>query len=150
MRTLTVGITLLFLSCGKNYQDPAIVSVTIDGKTQQSSHIFGTSDGVEFTLDGHFFNRNETSLLHIVLLTDIKVGQPDAFQNSSVAYTTKDGITYSGDAVYGGHGTLTVAFLDSTTRWISGIFEGVFYNVAGGSDSITITNGRWDAWYTSF
>ncbi|MBN9386004.1 MAG: hypothetical protein J0H74_34930 [Chitinophagaceae bacterium] len=150
MRTLTVGIALLLFSCGKSYHDPNNISVTVDGKTLQSSRVGGTANAAEFMVDGHLINRGDTALVHIVILAGIGVGEPDQFQNSSVVYTTRNGFTYSGDATYGGHGILTVVSLDSVTRRIAGTFEGVFYNIAGGSDSLTITNGRWDSWYAIF
>ena len=148
---LTIFITLITIGCSKDsYHNPNNISLTISGKTLQSSSIAGTSNGTELALDGYPVNQGDTSQVHIVLLSDIKVGQPDSFQNSSVLYTAGDGITYSGEAIHGGHGSLTITSWDSTAKRIAGTFDGVFYNVTTGSDSLTISNGRFNSAYTTF
>jgi len=149
---LSIFIILLTISCSKDSttHNPNNISLTIGSQTLQSTRISGASSSTELALDGYPVSQGDTSLVHITMLTDIKTGQADSFQLSSIWYTTANGITYSGEAIHGGHGILTVTSRDSTAGRISGTFNGVFYNTTTGSDSVIITNGRFSSGYTTF
>ena len=144
-------VTLIAAGCSKDsYHNPNNISANIGGKVFQSSRITGTSNGSELALDGYAANQGDTSLIHIDMLTSIKVNQPDAFQNSSVWCTLNNGHTYSGEAIHAGHGTLTVTSWDSTGKRIAGTFSGIFYTTASSTDSLNITDGRFNSGYTTF
>lgn len=148
---LTLFISFITIGCSKeSNHNPDNISLTVGNKTLQSSRIDGTSNGTDLALDGYPISQGDTSLVHIVMLTNIKAGQPDSFQLSSVWYTTGNGVTYSSDAIHGGHGILTVSSWDSTGGRVAGTFNGVFYNTTTGSDSLIVTNGHFNSGYHTF
>jgi len=148
---LITSLILFNTGCSKeSSNNPNSISLTVGSKTLQSTRISGASSNTELALDGYPVSQGDTSLVHIAMLTSIKTGQPDSFQLSGVWYSMPNGVTYSGEAIHGGHGILTVTSRDSTARRISGTFSGVFYNTTTGNDSVTIINGRFSSGYTTF
>jgi len=149
--TLSILTATIAASCSKDtYHNPNTISVTVGDKNLQSTRINGNSNGTDLALDGYPANQGDTSMIHIVIKTFLKVNQPDAFQSSLVLYTAADGKTYSGDELYNGHGTLTITSWDSTGQRIAGTFSGVLYNLTTGSDSVTVTDGKFNSAYSSF
>ncbi len=151
LATLSILAAITTVSCSKDsYHNPNTISIKVGDKNLQSTRIDGTASSTELAIDGFPATQGDTTMIHIVLNNTIKVNEPDAFLKSRIIYTANNGKTYSGDNLYNGHGTLTITSWDSTGRRIAGTFSGVFYNVATGSDSVTIADGKFNSPYSSF
>ena len=151
LATLSILAAITTVSCSKDtYHNPNNISVKVGDKDLQSTRVNGTASSTEMAIDGFPAGQGDTSMIHIVMNNDIKVNEPDAFQHSRIIYTAANGKTYSGDNLYNGHGTLTITSWDSTGQRIAGTFSGIFYDVATGSASVAIADGKFNSAYSSF
>ena len=154
---LVISFTFLLAatSCKKsNSSNPnGGMSASVSGTAWSANYpiagIYSSGIG-EFVIGGLQFKGGDSTVFEISVFT------PFTLNRAINSDTTNDDIQYvdtkTGQAYDGGQSSgwsiLTVTSYDSTGHKIGGTFKGVLYNVSGGSDSLTITNGSFSTSYT--
>jgi hypothetical protein len=105
-----------------------------------------------FTIRGEQLKNSDTTGLGLVILSPVTLNQAISSASGMIdveyarSLNIYDG---GGNGLNAGHSTLTVTSYNSTGETIAGTFSGVLYNISGGSDSIVVTNGKFNTSYTS-
>jgi hypothetical protein len=83
---------------------------------------------------------NTPFVLHTAISSDTAIVDIGYINSTTLA-------EYDGGST-AGHSILMISSWDSVNHKITGTFNGVLYNVTGGSDSLVITNGNFSTGYT--
>ncbi|HLX66905.1 MAG TPA: hypothetical protein VKR41_07905 [Puia sp.] len=131
------------------------MSATVNGTAWANNYpvvgVYATSGSSgTFELIGLQFKSGDSTSLALDFVSPIVLNQPISTNTSSLiaAYTdSKSGAGYG--ALLGlGNATVTITSYDSTGHSIGGTFNGVLYNEATLTDSITVTNGKFSSSFT--
>jgi hypothetical protein len=108
-----------------------------------------STDSSVFEMGGLYVNGKDTTVLAIQLVPPFTIGTPVTdWRSVSIDYynysTTAD--YYAGDGL--GHFSLTVSSQDTINHRIVGTFSGTLYNGISGTDSMVVTNGKFNTAYS--
>lgn len=128
------------------------ISATVNGSGWANSYpVVGVyfSGGYDFDIVGTQVKNGDTTGFELIFYTPITLNKAVACDTSQVVVSFLDGKTgngYNGD--FGSsHAVLTVTSYDSVANKVAGTFSGVLYDIAGTSDSIVVTNGKFNTTY---
>ena len=143
-------------SCKKsnNNSSNGSMSASVNGTAWATNFpatgLYSTAGG-EFEIAGIQYKSGDSTGFVLLFTTPITLNRAISSDtaNLDVGYVdVHSQLQYDGGAI-AGHSILTVTSYDSTGHKIAGTFSGVLYNVSGGSDSLTITNGTFNSTYTA-
>ena len=131
------------------------VSATVNGTAWSNNFpviAFSTPNG-GFSIVGAQYKAGDSTSVDVAFVAPFVLNQPISSDTSAfiLAYTDiKNGIQTGYAVLTGGFGNAvyTVNSFDSSGHRISGTFSGVLYNISTFSDSVVITNGKFNTSYT--
>lgn len=131
------------------------MSATIGGTAWANSYpligLYATSSGIGlFDIIGLQFKSGDSTTLDLEFVSPITLNQPVNSDTSAFIAAYTDSKTQAGYGVLPGLGSavLTITSYDSTVHTIGGTFNGVLYNLSTFTDSIVVTNGKFNSSYT--
>ena len=143
---------LIFSACKKSNDNSSVngIAATVQGSAWQSKATTGYYAWSFITIDGYMFNGDDSTVFEVAVSDTATIGNTDVdFSGSSVTYyDVKKGKTYTADG-FSGHGAFKLTAWDKTKLTVAGTFSGVLYSVPDNSDSITVTNGRFNSSYVA-
>ncbi|HET6256152.1 MAG TPA: hypothetical protein VFE32_18895 [Puia sp.] len=152
---ISSAFLLAATSCKKsnNNSSNGGINASVSGASWAANYptigLYVTSFG-EFEIGGVQYKGGDSTAFAIYFSTPFTLGH--AMNSDTIAVdvqyiNAKTLQEYDGGDI-AGWSTLTVKSYDSTGHKISGSFNGVLYNVTGGSDSLVIQNGSFTSSYT--
>jgi hypothetical protein len=148
---------LVVTSCSKsnNNSSSAGISATVGGSAWANSFpiqgIYSTA-GSAFILGGIQVKSGDSTGVEVGFGTPVTLNQAltsDGIIIDVVYIVAKTQAVYDGSPLTGSaHSTVTVTSYDSTGHKVGGTFSGVLYNESNSSDSLVVTNGKFNASYT--
>jgi hypothetical protein len=160
--TALVVISSAFLlavtSCKKSSNNgggTGTMTATVSGTAWSNSFpvvgVYASSGGAGlFELIGLQFKGGDSTSFALDFASPFTLNQAFSSDTAAliVAYTdSKTGNSYTALTGFG-TGVLTVSSYDSTGHTIAGTFSGVLYNATTGTDSIVVTNGKFNSTFT--
>jgi hypothetical protein len=129
------------------------LSATVNGTAWANNFevigLFSISGG-EFEIGGDQFKGGDSTAIAIQFLSPVVLNHAISSDTAGVDVgyiDSKNLIEYDGGAI-AGHSVLTITSYDSAGHKIGGTFSGVLYNTSGGSDSLIVTNGKFNTTFT--
>ena len=155
----TIALVLLIADCSKsnNNNSGTGLSATVGSSTFVNGAMPGelqaiyNTGGPYFDIAGLNLSAHDTSAMEITVPPTSKLGQTVSSDTSLVTINYSPhfpALVYMAGFGFGGHAIATITALDSVNHKISGTFSGVVYNQSGGSDSLVVTNGKFNTSYT--
>ena len=146
---------VVIVSCSKSNSgsSTATFSATVNGKTFNPAVVGGedVTSGGFFYIAGNQFATTDTVILSLILADTPVLNTPLPFDgvNTIMAYQDfKTGVVYSNEGIPG-PGAITVTYHNTQGAQLTGTFYGTLYNQTSASDSIVITNGKFNVLYTT-
>jgi hypothetical protein len=155
---ISSAFLLAATSCKKSNSNSSgnnSMSATVSGTAWANNiavvGVSSSSGGIGlFEIIGFQFKGGDSTSFALDFASPFTLNQPFSSDTADViiAYTdSKSGIDYG--ALLGfGSAVITVTSYDSTSHTIGGTFNGVLYNTGNFSDSVTVTNGKFNSSYT--
>ncbi|HTR29855.1 MAG TPA: hypothetical protein VMH27_11330 [Puia sp.] len=154
---LFVAAALLAAGCKKSNSSSPTVTATING-TGWAANIPETGALITTTgqlvVGGIQFKHGDSTGFTLTFSSTANFGQPmvstgpgSSIDVGYVDFGTKT--AYDG-GVTAGRSTITVTSYDSAGGKVAGSFSGVLYNTSGGSDSLTVANGLFNATFVKY
>lgn len=153
---ISSSFLLAATSCKKsnNSNSNGSMSASVNGTAWATNYpttgLYSSVAG-EFEIAGIQYKSGDSTGFALLFLTPITLNKAISSDTASldVGYVdVHSQFQYDGGAI-AGHSILTITSYDSTGHKIAGTFSGVLYNVSGGNDSLTITNGTFNTTYTA-
>lgn len=133
----------------KSNQTPGTMSASVNGTTFTAGSVIGSYSPLDrmITLVGFSVSVGDTTELSIFVPDSVAVNTPVSFSSGAAVfyYDSKTQGFYDGDEI-DGHGSVTLATLDTLTQTVSGSFTGVLISSTG--DSVSVT-GQFNSGYVS-
>jgi hypothetical protein len=152
-------VILFAASCSKSGggSSSAGMSATINGTAWANSYpvvALAFSGQAGFEIIGAQFKGGDSTALGLEFQGPVVLNKPFSSDTTAfvLSYTDIKGGNQTGYAVLtGGFGksVVTITSYDSTGHKIGGTFSGVLYNIVTFTDSITITNGKFNTSFTA-
>jgi hypothetical protein len=132
------------------------ISATINGTAWSSNlgtlgfYVSGGISGGEFDIEGGQLKSGDTTAFDLTFLSPFTLNQAVSSDTSEISILYSDvKTTNTYEGTFGvGHFDLTITAYDSTGKTIGGTFSGVLYNVLSSTDSIEVTNGKFNSSFT--
>lgn len=161
LAAFSCSVVLLFFitGCSKsnNSSSNAGISATVGSSTfsagaspNQVQAVYNSA-GQIYDVAGLVLTSKDTTALEITVPPTPKLGMPVSSDTALVTINYSPhfpSVVYMAGLGNGGHAIATITSLDSVNHKIAGTFSGVVYNQSGGSDSLVITNGKFNTSYT--
>ena len=143
---VVLGAFSMTAGCKKSNGSNAQFTATINN-TAWASNISETgilASGI-FGLGGIQYKNGDSTEITLVFSQYAQFSQPmsstDSADRIDIGYIDLKTRTAYDGGLLAGHSTITITNYDSLAGTISGTFTGVVYNISGGSDSVSISNG---------
>ncbi|HLZ89161.1 MAG TPA: hypothetical protein VKQ52_18020 [Puia sp.] len=147
-----VTLFVLITSCKKSNNTPSnSLSATIGttGVNTSGTTAWYSTDSSIYEIGGYTMSAHDTTTLALIIAPPFTVNTVVS-GNSSVSIDYYDFATnkdyFAGYGV--GHSALTVTSLDTVNHKIAGNFTATLYNGISGTDSVLVTNGKFNTSYT--
>ncbi|HET6256151.1 MAG TPA: hypothetical protein VFE32_18890 [Puia sp.] len=147
---------LLATSCKKSSNGSnASFTATVNG-TAWAANIPETGELISagFELGGIQYKGGDSTAIALGFSAYSKFSQPlnssDSADMVDISYVDLKTRTAYDGGIVAGHSTITITSYDSLAGKIAGTFSGVLYNISGGSDSMSITNGIFNTTFVSY
>jgi hypothetical protein len=155
---ISSAFLLAVTSCKKssnNSGGSGTMTATIGGTAWANSYpvvgVYASSGGTGlFELVGLQFKGGDSTAFALDFASPFTLNRAFSTDTAAliVAYTdSKSGNQYTALTGFG-TGILTVSSYDSTGHTIAGTFSGVLYNASTGTDSVVVTNGKFNSTFT--
>ena len=152
-----VTAAVLAAGCSKSSSSSPTVTATINGKAwaaniPETGALIITSR--QLVVGGIQYKNGDSSEITIIFSSAANFGQPLTSSDSSLSVDVgyldfKTNTAYDG-GIKAGHSSITVTSYDSAAGKVSGTFNGLLYNTSGGSDSLIVTDGKFNANFVKY
>lgn len=146
-----------FTGCSKNNGNSAssgaVFTATVNGKDFVPTVAGGddVTSGNFFYIAGNQVSAADTIILSISMPDNPALNMAIPFDGSNTVMAYEDiktGTVFSNNGMSSPPGSITVTSLSPPTNQIAGTFSGTLYSQSNASDSMVVTNGKFDVSYT--